>query len=183
MLTDDAHRAAFPASVDLVLLDLDETLLATSALETVRHSHQPLPLAEAPGFSALVLHAGILDLLTALDHRISVGLVTSSPRWYVEQILAASLPRVAFDVVVTFDDVVRLKPDPEPLQIALDRTGVVADRALYVGDDLYDHEACRAAGVKFFGAAWADRPTFPSCARSLAHPLALLDYLRTPAAS
>ena len=52
------------------------------------------------------------------------------------------------DVLVTSEDVSRLKPDPEALQLALKRAGVRAADALYVGDTDVDARAGKAAGIK-----------------------------------
>lgn len=50
-------------------------------------------------------------------------------------------------------DLLRLKPDPDCLQRALDSTGVPASRALMIGDTPADWEAARKAGVAFVGYA------------------------------
>ncbi len=102
-------------NLDLILLDLDETLLSTELLREARHSRRPLTLADVFGYDAIRLHDGVTEGLSALARLARVGLVTSSPRWYVEQILDVHLPLYEFVVKVTYDDVDRIKPHPEPL--------------------------------------------------------------------
>lgn len=46
------------------------------------------------------------------------------------------------------------KPHPEPLLEAARRAGVAAGQCVYVGDDLRDIEAARAAGMPGLAAAW-----------------------------
>ena len=162
---------------DLVLLDLDETLLPTEALREARHAERPSDLALVPGYELIRLHDGIRDGLAALSLFTRIGLVTSSPLWYVDQLLCAHLPDVEFEAMVTYEDVEKLKPDPEPLRLALTRTGVSADRTLYVGDADVDFEACEAAGIAFRGAGWADLPTFPAWASWVRTPQDLVELI------
>ena len=59
-----------------------------------------------------------------------------------------------FDVVVGLESCTRHKPDPEPVQIALERLGVPPDAAAFVGDSPHDMAAGRAAGVTTIAALW-----------------------------
>lgn len=162
--------------IELVLWDLDETLLPTNALRDARHGSQSCELASLAAFADIALHGGIGDAMARMSG-IASGLVTSSPRWYVDQLLHAFLPHVAFDVVITYDDVRRIKPDPEPLGLALTRIGTKPERAVYIGDDLVDLQASGAAGVSFLGAGWAELTTYPPGTRALGHPSELFEFL------
>lgn len=164
-------------NLDLILLDLDETLLPTESLREVRHSRTPIELHNVSGFDAIRLHEGIAASLDTLAGLTSIGLVTSSPRWYVEQILAIHLPDCEFVLRVTYEDVENIKPHPEPLMLALRMVGVDPQRALYVGDADLDFDASTAAGVDFIGAGWADRPTFPASAPWVRTPQDLVELI------
>ena len=61
-----------------------------------------------------------------------------------------------FDVVVTGDDTVRHKPDPEPLLLALDQLGATAETAAYVGDSPFDIRAAKAAGMTAIAVSWGN---------------------------
>ena len=167
------------AVVEVVLMDLDETLAATGFLREARHHGAPLDLLSVPGFTDLELHPGIEPTLTLLGQRFAVGLVTSSPRWYVDQLLGRLLPGFAFCSIVTYEDVASIKPDPEPILTSLRSLSTKPCRAVYVGDDLVDHQAAVRAGVAFVGAAWAEDPNFPVEAAQARHPLELLDCLES----
>jgi HAD superfamily hydrolase (TIGR01549 family) len=52
-----------------------------------------------------------------------------------------------FDFVVSAKDVLRPKPDPEPLIKILSHFNVQPDEALYVGDSTLDELAAKAAGI------------------------------------
>lgn len=63
-----------------------------------------------------------------------------------------------FDEVVTPDVVTNPKPHPEGVLLALDRLGVAAEEAIYVGDSPHDVAAGRAAGVLTVAAPWGPYP-------------------------
>jgi HAD superfamily hydrolase (TIGR01509 family) len=59
--------------------------------------------------------------------------------------------RPFFDVAVGVLDVANPKPYPDMLLLCLERVGVAAGEAIYVGDQSTDLEAARAAGIEFIG--------------------------------
>ncbi|KOS64068.1 pyrophosphatase PpaX [Lysinibacillus sp. FJAT-14222] len=60
-----------------------------------------------------------------------------------------------FDVRIGTDDVKNVKPDPEPVVLALERLGVNKEEAIMIGDNSHDIEAGHNAGVRAAGVAWA----------------------------
>lgn len=76
---------------------------------------------------------------------LATGLVTMS---YLElaEAVTAQLPAGSFDVLVTGDQVVRGKPDPECYLSAADRLGVEPSRCLAIEDSLTGVAAAEAAG-------------------------------------
>lgn len=60
-----------------------------------------------------------------------------------------------FDEVIAMDDVVKTKPDPEPILLALNRLGATADEALMIGDNYHDIVGGQNAGVRTAGVAWS----------------------------
>jgi pyrophosphatase PpaX len=63
-----------------------------------------------------------------------------------------------FPVIVTPEDVAQPKPHPEPVLHALERLGVAAGEAVFVGDSPHDMAAGRAAGTRTAGALWGPFP-------------------------
>jgi pyrophosphatase PpaX len=59
-----------------------------------------------------------------------------------------------FDVVVGSDDTERHKPDPAPLEHALDLLGASRDEAVYVGDSPFDIRAAKGAGMHSVAVTW-----------------------------
>lgn len=59
-----------------------------------------------------------------------------------------------FDVIVGIDATTHHKPHPEPVLFALDKLGVDAKDARFVGDSPHDVEAGNAAGVSCIACTW-----------------------------
>ena len=59
-----------------------------------------------------------------------------------------------FEVIIGIDDVVNIKPDPEPILLALERLGASKEEALMIGDNSHDIEGGHNAGVRTAGVAW-----------------------------
>lgn len=102
-----------------------------------------------------VLHPGIGPLLDRLAGRgVPMGIVTSKRRDHTEQILAALNVRTHFGAVVGYEDVRRMKPNPEGVHLAMDRLAARPEDCLYVGDTRVDIETARSAGVRIAGVEW-----------------------------
>lgn len=60
--------------------------------------------------------------------------------------------------IICSEDVVNTKPDPEPIEKALEKTNSNKKTSFMVGDSQYDQMAAKQANVKFLGALWGPRP-------------------------
>jgi pyrophosphatase PpaX len=99
--------------------------------------------------------AGIDAVLAQLkDEGRRLGIVTAKRRLTVDLAFARLPIEHFFDVVVGGDETERHKPDPAPLLLALERLGVEAGDAAYVGDSPFDMQAARAAGLSAVGVSW-----------------------------
>jgi phosphoglycolate phosphatase len=97
---------------------------------------------------------GALELLDALRAcGVRVAICTNKPRVVADRVLARALPS-AFDAVVAGGDVVRLKPEPDPILAALDKMDVAPSDAVMIGDGAQDVIAARAARVFSIGCAF-----------------------------
>ena len=88
---------------------------------------------------------------TKNDYKFKVGLVTNTPRENVTKILEHFKLSNHFDVVMTGDDVIKGKPDPEMVIKACERLNVKPDRVILVGDTKADYQAGKAAGCIIIG--------------------------------
>ena len=59
-----------------------------------------------------------------------------------------------FTRLIGSDDVTHGKPDPEPVQLALETLNVEASQAIFIGDSPHDMEAGAAAHVFSVGVTW-----------------------------
>ena len=91
----------------------------------------------------------VLERLHAEDPKLGVVTVKSRP---TVMLTFEVLPLGRyFRTVVTGDDTVRHKPEPEPLLLALERLGATPGSAAYVGDSPFDIQAAKAAGMTAIG--------------------------------
>jgi HAD superfamily hydrolase (TIGR01509 family) len=133
-----------------VVFDLDETLVLTSALESLRKTRRWTEVYAA--FDQTSLPQGTLRFLERIARKAQLGVVTKAPRPYAEKLLAHHA--IQMPVVVAFHDVSKVKPDPESLLLASKRLGIPPSRCIYVGDDANDVRAARAAGFTPVGVCW-----------------------------
>jgi len=99
--------------------------------------------------------AGMTDVLTELkEEGRKLGIVTAK-RGQTVALAFSYLPlEHLFDIVVSSDDTERHKPDPQPLQHALERLGAKREDAVYVGDSPFDIRAAKGAGMHSIAVTW-----------------------------
>lgn len=97
-------------------------------------------------------------LITGKKAGITTALVTSKNR----EELANTLPRLGIepyvDLIVSADDVIRPKPDPEGILFALKTLGLDPTRTVFIGDTVHDMRAAEAAGVVRCAVTWGAGP-------------------------
>ena len=99
---------------------------------------------------------GMKELIQELkDKNYKLGLVTSRLRKTTMQGLEAYGLLPYFEVIVTADDTTKHKPDPEPLNIALEKLGAAPEHSVMVGDTMFDILCARNAGVKSVLVSWS----------------------------
>jgi N-acetyl-D-muramate 6-phosphate phosphatase len=96
--------------------------------------------------------APVLDALDAAC--LPWGIVTNKHSRFAAPVVEAAGLQHRSRVLVCGDTTPHAKPHPEPLFEAARRMGVDPARCLYVGDDLRDVQAGRAAGMCTVAVAW-----------------------------
>lgn len=96
--------------------------------------------------------APVLDALDAAG--LPWGIVTNKHSRFAAPVVEATGLAARSRTLVCGDTTPRAKPHPDPLLEAARRMGVEPGRCLYVGDDLRDVQAGRAAGMGTVAAAW-----------------------------
>lgn len=98
---------------------------------------------------------GMVPLIRTLAERhVPLGLVTSKNRVGAVRGLELVGLGDTMQVIVGADDVVKPKPDPEPVRRALDALDAAPEGTAFVGDSHHDIESGRAAGVTTIGVTW-----------------------------
>ncbi|WP_332848150.1 HAD family hydrolase [Massilia sp. S19_KUP03_FR1] len=108
--------------------------------------------------SAMAVHStrfdGVDELLAGLlDAGMAWGIVTNKPARFTDPLL----PQIGLahaGCIVSGDTTPHAKPHPAPLLEGARRLGLAPETCWYVGDDLRDIEAGRAAGMVTVACAW-----------------------------
>jgi len=103
-----------------------------------------------PFFNLLRPHPELRAFLLDLKRTYRLGLATNR---------SATIPAIidylglngVFDAVASARDKVRPKPAPDIVELCVARSGVAANRAVYVGDSETDRIAAEGAGTHFIG--------------------------------
>ncbi|HEY3432694.1 MAG TPA: HAD-IA family hydrolase [Rhodocyclaceae bacterium] len=101
------------------------------------------------------LFGGMEQVLQTLENRgIPWGIITNKVQRFTKDVVAGlGLDQRAVSVI-SGDTAARPKPAPDPLLLAAEEAGIPAGDCLYVGDDLRDIQAGKAAGMGTVTAAW-----------------------------
>ncbi|WP_298458696.1 HAD family hydrolase [uncultured Cellulomonas sp.] len=95
---------------------------------------------------------GARELVRAVSDRGAVTvLATSAVPEELERLRAVLDLDEVIDAITAAEDVESAKPEPELVQVALDKAGVGADRAVFVGDSVWDVQAAVRADVPCVG--------------------------------
>ncbi|MBR2619223.1 MAG: HAD-IA family hydrolase [Firmicutes bacterium] len=108
-------------------------------------------------FSDLIaLFPGMKELVIECKARgYKTGLVTSRlKRTAMEGLEKFDLTKY-FDVIVTPEDTDKHKPDPEPVNIALEKLGSQPENAVMLGDTLFDIQCSHNAGIGAVLVSWS----------------------------
>jgi HAD superfamily hydrolase (TIGR01509 family) len=82
---------------------------------------------------------------------LQVVFATSAPEDELAQLRRVLDSDELVSAITSAEDVDTAKPDPDIIGVALERAGVTADQAVFVGDAVWDAKACARAGVSSIG--------------------------------
>jgi phosphoglycolate phosphatase len=129
------------------------------------------------------LFDGMAELLAQLDQdRLPWGVVTNKAERFTTALLRGLQLDARAACVVGGDTTSRLKPHPDPLLHAAAALQLRPSDCLYIGDDLRDVQAARAAGMRVLAARYGylgDGGAIESWQADaiIAHPREVLDHL------
>jgi HAD superfamily hydrolase (TIGR01662 family) len=135
----------------MLIFDLDQTLVDTRSVESLRAARQWGKVMAR--IDRLAVYPGITELLRNLsDEGHALAIVTKSPDMVAKAF--CELHGWPIEIVIGYHQVARRKPAPDGLLLAMKRGRVDPGETIHVGDAPEDTEAARAAGVMAVGAAW-----------------------------
>lgn len=91
---------------------------------------------------------GVEETLAELRGKVVMGIVTSSRREHFETMHQKTGLLSRFDFILTREDFILSKPDPEPYRRALEKCGYGAGECLVVEDSPRGLASARAAGIR-----------------------------------
>lgn len=128
------------ASDDTLIKQLQPRYLELYQLNISRHSR---------------LFDGMESVLDTLESRgLPWGVVTNKPQFLTQALMKEMALDKRCCAVISGDTTKHAKPHPEPLFEACKRCEVLAEKCLYIGDDLRDIQAGNSAGMVTLSAAW-----------------------------
>lgn len=100
-------------------------------------------------------YSGIRTLVSGLRRAgVNVGVFTGSDATMTQTTLEKTGLRNMFSVIVTANDVLEPKPDPEGVVRAIAMMTTEANKTVYFGDEVHDIEASKRAGALSAAALW-----------------------------
>jgi HAD superfamily hydrolase (TIGR01509 family) len=142
------HRAIGMGSTELLRHVLGDDR-NTDADDDIIHAHKVLYQRHWSRLTLLPDAKALLRACVEMDHCIVLASSAAADE-------LAALRRVldaddVIDAATSSSDVDSAKPEPDLVQVALDKGGLAAESAVFVGDSVWDAAACRKAGVTFIG--------------------------------
>lgn len=141
------HRAIGMDSGKLLERLLGEDAEAVG--DTVKQAHARNYSETTDRLRAFASARELLSELSRRGHR--VVLATSAPQEELDALLAVLDVPDAVDAVTSGEDVEAAKPEPDLVNVAVERAQVTPERALLVGDSVWDIYSASRAGVRSVG--------------------------------
>lgn len=102
---------------------------------------------------------GTKELIRQLHFQgINIGIVTSKHRFMASKCNHLAELDQYINTIVTFDDVTKVKPDPEPIMKALTQLEVQPSTTIMVGDSPADIQSAKRAGTYSAAVKWSVFP-------------------------
>ena len=134
---------AVAQAIDKGDIGVEEWYVRLSAL-----SNQPADVIRQEFETKTQLNHRMLELIDELHGNYKTGLVTNSPQDLVRKILRTNNLEKHFDEIVISGEVGLVKPDPAIFEVALERLGVNAPKAVFI-DDLESYlEGAKEVGIQ-----------------------------------
>jgi HAD superfamily hydrolase (TIGR01509 family) len=147
--TDELVAMFGPTEDEIIALNLKNKASVTEAIEEYYQIYRKGHDTQIPSTYEI---EKLLQFIRS--KRISIGVITGKSRKAFEISVEALNLSHYFDIVITGDDVLKPKPDPEGIYIALAFLSASKEDAVFIGDSHADIKAGKSAGLRTFGVQW-----------------------------
>lgn len=147
---EEVITATFGEPLEVTMGKFFPNIDVDHAIEVYRSFHHE-------NFTDLIaLFPGMKEVVESVKQKgYKTGLVTSRLYRTVMEGLEKYDLKKYFDVIITPDDTTKHKPDPAPINIALEKLGSKAENAVMLGDTTFDILCARNAGVESILVSWS----------------------------
>lgn len=154
-------RPVDPAAVhDLVALAPVDALIALGVQDARTIYEEQFDSALFDSVGRLRVFQRVVEGMVELSQRgVGLGIITAQAHRRLPFLLPPIVADLV-DVVIAHEDAAP-KPAPDGVLAALDRLGLSAAQAMFIGDTVTDVAAGRSAGVRTIGAGWGFVGTGP----------------------
>ena len=132
--------------------------------------------------SEIKLFPGILKLLQDLSSKYRLALITGAPANRVYIVSEHLHIKDFFSSIITQDDVVLSKPNPEGILKTLKKLELNKNEIIYIGDANEDIDISQNIDIKFIKASWGDKRSFDNKKyykyTEAQDPLSILDLIK-----
>ncbi len=134
-----------------IIFDLDQTLVDSSVAEPYRNRRDWKTVYSL--ISSFTLYDGWKTVFNEIrDHGIRCCIVTSSPSAYASKVIKHF--NIPCEFVVGYHDIVKRKPNPDPMLLALKRFKFRPEAVVSLGDKVDDIISSKLANIKAVACLW-----------------------------
>ncbi len=124
------------------------TLKETHGSQVFQEAREIILKYEMQGLENAHINRNLIRYVGKMEPTVKKAIFSSNLKDTIEAFLQEKNLKSFFDLVISFDDVMKTKPDPEGLLMILDKLKIVPAEAIFIGDREVDLEAGMSAGIK-----------------------------------
>lgn len=103
-------------------------------------------------------YEGIKELIEELNNlNIKIGVNSNKNDKYTKELIKKNFPDINLDYVLGKTENIKVKPDPEGVNLIIDKMNLNKDEVIYCGDSKTDYNTAYNAGIKCISVSWGFR--------------------------
>lgn len=108
----------------------------------------------ATSTQSIALYPDVKEMLAFMSQRAILGIATNASDFFARHMVEHLGIEPYFDYIVGSNNVPEPKPNPQMLELLMEATGSIKEKALLVGDSIKDEHAAMNADIPFIFAQW-----------------------------